>query len=91
MKTIIALIIAATSLAIADAGVAQEAKQANPSEAAKDAPTQAAPEKPKPSREQLEAVFQATLTKARKRLRGRTNLSGPTTEERNEALKGAWI
>ena len=64
MKKIIALIIAALSLAIPDAGVAQEAKQANPSEAAKDAPTQAAPEKPKPSREQLEAVFQATLTKA---------------------------
>ena len=64
MKTIIALIAAATSLAIAGAGVAQEAKQANPAEAAKDAPTQAAPEKPKPSREELEATFQATLTKA---------------------------
>jgi hypothetical protein len=63
MKTIFLLIRAMICLAFGVA-LAQDTKKTDTSEKPKDAPTQARPDKPKLSPEELEANFKAALTKA---------------------------
>ena len=64
MKTTVAFIIAALGLACCHDVLAQEAKKTDAPEKPKDAPAQTSPDKPKPSQDELEATFKATLTKA---------------------------
>lgn len=64
MKLTLALIAAATSLALAHNIRAQDAKKPDVPEKPKSAPTPSNPDKPKLSEEELEAKFKATLTRA---------------------------
>jgi hypothetical protein len=64
MKTILLVIVAVLDLAFGDHLLAQDAKKSDASDKPKDGPAQASPEKPKPSPEELEAKFKATLNRA---------------------------
>jgi len=64
MKPNLLVIAAAIGLAFGEHVLAQDAKKSDDSDKPKDVPTQASPDKPKPSPEELEAQFKATLTQA---------------------------
>ena len=64
MKPNLLVIAAAIGLAFGEHVLAQDAKKSDDSDKPKDVPTQASPDKPKPSPEELEAKFKATLSQA---------------------------
>jgi len=64
MKPNLLVIAAASGLAFGEQVFAQDVKKSDAADKPKDAAPQASPDKPKPSLEELEAKFKATLTQA---------------------------